>query len=61
MESIRDILIRRDNLTTTSVDDLIQEAREAFSEYLDDGDIEGAENICSEYFGLDPDYLDEFY
>ena len=61
MESIRDILIRRDNLTTTSVDDLIQEAREAFFEYLDDGDIEGAENICSEYFGLEPDYLDEFY
>lgn len=59
MESIKQILIRRDNMTSNEADDLITEATDAMNEYLDNNDLEAAYNICSEYFGLEPDYLDE--
>jgi len=58
-ESIKDILMRRDNLTSDEAQNLIDEAKEAMNEYLDNNDIESAYNVCSEYFGLEPDYLDE--
>lgn len=59
MESIKQILMRRDNMTELDADNLIQEAFEAFYDYLAAGDIEYAEAVCAEYFGLEPDYLDE--
>jgi len=59
-ESILDILIRKDAMTKTEAEDLIKEAREAFDEYLDSGDMDAAENICNEFFNLDPDFLVEF-
>ena len=31
----------------------------ALEQYLEDDDISAAEDICAEYFGLEPDYLDE--
>ena len=58
-KSIKQILIRRDNLTSTEANEVINEAREAFLNYLADNDQYLAENICEEYFGLEPDYLDE--
>jgi len=58
-ESIKDILMRRDNLTSDEAQNLIDEAKEAMNEYLDNNDMESAYNVCSEYFGLEPDYLDE--
>lgn len=58
-ETIKQILIRRDNMTADEADDLIAEAIEAMEEYLAENDTESAYNICSEYFGLEPDYLDE--
>lgn len=58
-ESIKQILMRRDNLTLTEAENLINEAREMFNSYLDEGDQDRAENICQEYFGLEPNYLDE--
>ena len=59
MESIKQVLMRRDNMTSDEADNLIAEAKEALNDYLDNNDIESAYNICSEYFGLEPDYLDE--
>ncbi len=59
-ESILDILMRRDEMTHVDAEDLMQEARETFDDYLDAGDIDAAENICNEFFGLEPDYLSEF-
>ena len=53
-ESIKQILMRRDNLTSEEADRQIDSAREAFYGYLD-----SADNVCQEYFGLEPDYLDE--
>jgi len=26
-------------------------------QYMEDGDLDSAYNICEEYFGLEPDYL----
>ncbi len=60
-ESIKSILIRRDKMTSDEADDLIQEARQQFNSYLEAGDITSAEDICSEYFGLEPDYIIEFF
>jgi len=56
-ETIKDILMRRDGMTANEADDLIQEATDEFEYYLEEGDIDLAENICQEFFGLEPDYL----
>lgn len=56
-ESIKDILIRRDGMTEDEAINLIEEAKEALQEYLENFDIDGAENICQEFFGLEPDYM----
>ena len=56
-ESIRQVLMRRDNLTKSEAQEQIDGAREQLQEYLAEGDMESAENICQEYFGLEPDYL----
>ena len=49
--------MKRDDLTGSEADEQIAEAREAMQDYLDQGDMEQAENICEEYFGLEPDYI----
>lgn len=59
MDSIKNILIARDGTTPQEADNLIAEAKDALYRYIDDGDTSSAEDICSEYFGLEPDYLDE--
>ena len=59
MESIRQVLIRRDEMSEREADDLIAEAREALLRYLEDGDMTSADDICEEFFGLEPDYLME--
>ncbi len=59
MESIKQVLIRRDNMSSQDADNLIADAREALQEYLENSDQESAENICEEYFGLEPDYITE--
>ena len=56
---IKTILMQRDNLSANDADILIAEARESMQEYLSHGDLEAAYNICYEYFGLEPDYLDD--
>ena len=59
METIKDILIRRDNMTPNDADKLILEAKKQLTEYLSDGDLDLAENICQEFFNLEPDYIFE--
>jgi len=60
MTNIKSILIKRDGMSENDAEILIEEARKAFNEYLDQGNPESAYEICSVYFGLEPDYLDEF-
>ena len=53
--------MRRDGLTATEAESLIAEAREQFEEYVSNGELDLAEDICLDYFGLEPDYLVEFF
>jgi hypothetical protein len=59
MESIKEVLMRRDKMSEEEAEDLISEARETLQSYLDEGDISSAEDICAEYFGLEQDYIEE--
>ena len=59
MNSIKEILMRRDGLTEAEANDEIAEAKDQLDEYLRDGDLASAENICQQYFGLEPDYVME--
>ncbi len=57
MSTIKEVLMKRDGLTSEAADDAIMEARSLLNSYLEDGDIFSAENICEEEFGLEPDYF----
>lgn len=54
---IKTILMERDGMTAKEAECLIKDAKKALDEYLADGDSESAENICEEFFGLEPDYI----
>lgn len=57
MESIKQVLMRRDNMTSDEADELISECKSDLDMRLSEGDM--PYDICQEYFGLEPDYLDE--
>lgn len=59
METIKQILLRRDDMTSDEADDLINDARKALDYALANGHMQDAEEICADYFGLEPDYLTE--
>ena len=59
VDSIKAVIMRRDGLSESEADRQIAEAREVFDQYLHDGDIEEAMNICETIFGLEPDYVDQ--
>jgi len=57
MERIAEILIRRDGLSREDANSLVEAAREELYDRLEND--ENAYDICEEFFGLEPDYLDE--
>jgi len=57
MRTIREILIHRDEMTPAEADELISMAKEDLYERLERGEL--PEDICAEWFGLEPDYLEE--
>jgi len=57
VDSIKSVLMKRDNMSEEEADDLINQAKEDFYKRLGNGDI--VENICEEWFGLELDYLEE--
>lgn len=57
MESIKDVLMNRDGMSEEDAVNLINDAREDLNDRLMNG--EDASDICSEWFGLEPDYLME--
>lgn len=61
MESIKEILIKRDGMDPADADDLISDAQDEFDHHIAFGNLTAAENICQEWFGLEPDYLIEFF
>jgi len=60
IKSIKSVIMARDDLTESEADDLIAQAQEAFDYYVSNSDLDSAQNVCMEFFGLEPDYLDEF-
>jgi hypothetical protein len=56
-ESIKDILMRRDGISSEHADELIDEARKQLYVYLRRGDMASAEEVCAEFFGLEPDFV----
>jgi len=59
MKTIKEILMQRDGMSSTEADLDIKLAKETLAEYVEDGDLESAEDICCEFWGLEPDYLME--
>lgn len=55
METVQEILIRRDGLSLREAEDLIEETREACLAAIDCGD--DPEEVFMERLGLEPDYL----
>lgn len=51
----------RDGITEEEANSLIAEAQQEFDELIASGDLDLAEEICAEWFGLEPDYLIEFF
>lgn len=58
-ETIKQILMHRDGISSEEADDLIAEAKDQLNEYLEEDNFFAAQDICEEFFGLEPDYLDE--
>lgn len=52
------VLMKRDGMTREQAIQEIEEARAAMYECIEDGDYEGAEDVLSDFFGLEPDYID---
>ena len=53
MESLKEVLMRRDGLMEEEVDEFIEDARQAVREGDD------PEAVLEEWFGLEPDYIFE--
>lgn len=56
-KSIAETLMDRDGLTREEADACVDEAREDLHTRLEEGDMPF--DLCEEWFGLEPDYLDE--
>jgi len=56
---IKQVLMKRDGLTSVEADILIQECKDALDDYLANGELDLAEEVCDEYFELEPDFLTE--
>ncbi len=54
--SIKAVLMKRDKMSTEEADDLIAEARAELEQRIAEGDS-SADDICEEFFGLEPDYV----
>jgi hypothetical protein len=57
METIKEILMRRDNMTESEALSLIADAQQDLSERLDAGEY--PYDICEEWFALEQDYIFE--
>ena len=51
--------MQRDGLSEEEANDRIAEAKGDLAEAMSMGDMEYAEDICAEHFGLEPDYIFE--
>jgi hypothetical protein len=60
METIKDVLMRRDGIPADEADAMIASAQDDLRSLVEnDGSYEEAVDIIAEHFGLEPDYMDE--
>ena len=59
MRSIKEILMSRDDMSSEEANQLIKDATESLNRCLEEGDMNRAELVCEEWFGLEPDYIYE--
>lgn len=60
LETIEQILMRRDGLDKQEAQDLIDEAKEEVQSIIENGGtLEEVEDVVRDYFGLEPDYVEE--
>jgi len=55
--TIKEVLIERDGMSPNNADELINQATQDLNERLLNGEMPF--DICEEWFGLEPDYIDE--
>jgi len=53
--------MRRDGMSAEDAEEVIETAVEEMREAIAAGDCWLLEELCSEHFGLEPDYLDELW
>ena len=56
MKHIKETLMDRDQITEDEADDRVSALRDQLFQYLEDGDMDSAYDVCEEE-GLEPDYL----
>ena len=57
MQTIKQVLMTRDRMTEIEADELISDARAEMYEVIEEG---GCPNdVCYDFFGLEPDYIME--
>ncbi|MCK4498915.1 hypothetical protein KAU11_00280 [Candidatus Babeliales bacterium] len=57
MKTIKQVLMERDGMTANEADTEIESAREDLHNRLEDGEMPF--DLCADWFGLEPDYIDE--
>lgn len=62
METVKEVLMKRDNLSPEEADEVIKEFMEDLDGlvHLNSGTYDQACELVQEYFGLEPEYLEEF-
>lgn len=58
-EDVKNILMRRDNMSADEADALIERTKAELDEAIENIDICQAEDIIRRNLGLDPDYMEE--
>jgi len=59
-QRVKEILMRRDDVTAEEADATIAAFKADFEKCLATGSIWAAEDLLSDHFGLEPDYLIDF-
>ena len=61
-ERVKKILMERDGLSECDADDVISNFKEDFDALIssEDASLSEAEDLLSDYFGLEPDYIMDF-
>ncbi len=61
MESVKQVLMRRDKMSEIDADNYIEDAKEELQYLLAEGEMGLLESFCEDWFGLEPDYMHEFF